>query len=195
MAGRRRSAADAIGELAFMRSAAGDAKPSDEAHGDDSREEPAEAGFDLDSLLRGDPEGSRPPLALAAPGEPAEEGPGEDGPAADEDGARGEEAAGSRELAAPRRRPRRAVARNDQRKEVHVSLELDARARSLCRRYRVPGERALSTSALLSGYVRALDALGLDLDLSGITPVEEDQVEGRVLDALRVWSQRETGNA
>ena len=50
--------------------------------------------------------------------------------------------------------------------------------------------RKLGARFMLQGYVRAVDELDLDIDVSGLNPGDEDVVAGRVRQALVDWAMR-----
>ncbi len=71
--------------------------------------------------------------------------------------------------------------------EVFLPEELISGLRSQLRPGSTGHPRTLSVALLLQAYVRAVQALGLEIDVEGLTPAAGDEAVGRVMAALEAW--------
>jgi len=71
--------------------------------------------------------------------------------------------------------------------EVLLPEELISGVRTQLRPARTGHPRTLSVALLLQAYVRAVHALGLEIDVEGLSPAADDEVVGRVMAALEAW--------
>lgn len=71
--------------------------------------------------------------------------------------------------------------------EVSLPEELISGVRSQLRPTSTGHSRTLSVALLLQAYVRAVHALGLEIDVKGLSPVAGDEATGRVIAALEAW--------
>jgi hypothetical protein len=103
-------------------------------------------------------------------------------------------------IAAIDRRPARRSARRRRdgetvRAEIRVPEEVLNRARSLVRPRRTGAERSLGAGFVLQAFVRAVDDIVLDLDVSGMELGLEDEMVERVKQALAAALQPSTESA
>ncbi len=71
--------------------------------------------------------------------------------------------------------------------EVLLPEELISGLRTQLRPARTGHPRTLSVALLLQAYVRALHELGLEIDVTGLSPVAGDEAMDRVIAALEAW--------
>lgn len=73
------------------------------------------------------------------------------------------------------------------RTEVYLPEELIAGVRTYLRPARTGHPRTLSVPLLLQAYIRAVDGLGLKIDVRGLALGSEDEAVARVVAALEAW--------
>lgn len=88
------------------------------------------------------------------------------------------------------RRPRRRRQTNTVRSHVALPEELLQRTKSQLRPVHTGATRTLGVGLLFQGYIRAIDELGLEIDLEGIEAGMDDEVTDRVRAALELWAAR-----
>lgn len=93
---------------------------------------------------------------------------------------------------AARRSPRRPRDGELMRAELLVPEELLNRARTLVRPRRTGAERSLGAGFVLQAFVRAVDELALDVDVSGMDLGREDEMVERVKQAIAATLQSST---
>jgi hypothetical protein len=138
----------------------------------------------------------RPGRSAATTPSPAESDPPAAGATAAPAAQPGPAPASAPKAAKPR--SRRSAAKADAaliRTEVLLPEDVAFRARGLVRPSHTGAERSLGAAFVLQGYVRALDELGLDLDVAGMDVGLEDEMVDRVKDALGRYGEREVRKA